>query len=539
MKYLLPLLLFCNTAFSQNREAIDSLKLIISESTEDTVVCEAYLQWGGTLYLVNPDSSAILWLKAGEIAEKNLQLDLSPSATKSFSKMYAEALHSVGIVRKHQGEISEALDLLHKSLAIRERIGDKYGIALELNNIGLISKKQGDKSKALECYKRSLSVREEIRDSTGIAATLNNLGTLYGEQGDIAKSLEYAYKSLKIREEIGDKQGASTSLNNIGFIYKQQGNSAEALNHFEKSLKIREELGWKKGIAVSLNNIGTAYDDKGEIEKGITYHQKSLIIYEEISDKAGIAQALVRLGNAYCELDSMKKGMQLLNRAFVASSYIEHKQWLGYTAENLGAWHLRMNNMDSAKYYLKFALKIGQELGAPRNIKRAAKKLSKVYKLEENFKLTLNMYELHIQMRDSINNEETQKATIRQQTKYEFEKTQLIKNQQLQEASRKFQEETIRRDNLQYSIIFLGILFVFGLVLSLGFIKLSPVIAEGLIFFAFLLLFEFLLVLSDPYVDGVTGGEPIYKLLLNAILAGLIFPAHAFFEKKLKKRLVK
>ena len=52
------------------------------------------------------------------------------------------------------------------------------------------------------------------------------------------------------------------------------------------------------------------------------------------------------------------------------------------------------------------------------------------------------------------------------------------------------------------------ILVVFGLVLSLGVVKVSPKVAEGLIFFAFLILFEFLLVLSDPYVDSVTGGAP-------------------------------
>ena len=37
----------------------------------------------------------------------------------------------------------------------------------------------------------------------------------------------------------------------------------------------------------------------------------------------------------------------------------------------------------------------------------------------------------------------------------------------------------------------------------------------------------------------INEGEPIYKLLLNALLAGLIFPLHAFFERALKKRLVK
>jgi putative effector of murein hydrolase len=79
---------------------------------------------------------------------------------------------------------------------------------------------------------------------------------------------------------------------------------------------------------------------------------------------------------------------------------------------------------------------------------------------------------------------------------------------------------------------------LFGIVLSLGFIKVSPTIAEGIIFFAFLILFEFLLVFTEPYLEQYTNGEPIYNLLANAVLALLIFPVHAILEKLLKKRIV-
>ena len=67
----------------------------------------------------------------------------------------------------------------------------------------------------------------------------------------------------------------------------------------------------------------------------------------------------------------------------------------------------------------------------------------------------------------------------------------------------------------------------------------SERMAEGIIFFSFLILFEFLLVLADPYIDRWSSGAPGIKLLFNAGIAALIFPAHAFFESKLKGKLVK
>jgi hypothetical protein len=72
-----------------------------------------------------------------------------------------------------------------------------------------------------------------------------------------------------------------------------------------------------------------------------------------------------------------------------------------------------------------------------------------------------------------------------------------------------------------------------------GKFKLPMNVVEGGIFFTLLILFEFLLVLFDPFIAKYAGGEPAYSLLINSGLALLILPFHGFFEKLLKKRLQK
>jgi len=54
-----------------------------------------------------------------------------------------------------------------------------------------------------------------------------------------------------------------------------------------------------------------------------------------------------------------------------------------------------------------------------------------------------------------------------------------------------------------------------------------------------LLFFEFTLVMLDPYIEQYSSDAPAIKLGFNAILAGLIFPLHALFENKMKKRIAK
>ena len=226
---------------------------------------------------------------------------------------------------------------------------------------------------------------------THLGGALNNIGYVYRNQGDIPKALEYYHKSLKIQEEIGDKSGIATSLNNIGLIYYNQGDLPKALEYYHKSLKIEEEIGNKKGIATSLINIGTIYSGQGDIPKALEYFHKSLKIQEEIGGKSGIALSLNNIGGI-----ELKKG----NDSGIAA----------------------------AKQHFLKALEIAQEIGYPDLISLASSNLSKVYEKQGKGMLALAMHQLHIQMRDSINNEATMKASIQQGAKYEYEKVQAVKD---------------------------------------------------------------------------------------------------------------
>lgn len=490
----------------EGSRTIDSLKLVIEKVEHDTSVCQAYLSWGEQVYMSNPDTALVLWQKALDIAARNVLQGPSnalPAGQAGLEKKYlsalADALNNIGYIYGEKGEITKALEYYHKSLKIEEEIGNKQGIATSINNIGYIYKNQGDIPKTLEYFHKSLKIYEGIGYKKGIAMTLNNIGSIYHYQGDIPKALEYWNKTLKIYGDIGDKSGLADAFNNIGIIYTNRGDHTKALEFHHKSLKIDEEIDNKEGIANSLNNIGYIYGVKGDIPKALEYAHKSLKIYEDVGHKKGIAKSLY----------------------------------------NIGVIELKRGALTSALNYGLRGLEIAKEIGSPELISRNSGLLSKVTNKQGSFEEALEMYELHIQMRDSIKNEETQKATIRQQTKYEFEKAQLVKEQEEKETARQLAEETSRRDNLQYSVILIAILVLFSGILALGFINVSERMAEGIIFFSFLILFEFLLVLADPSIERWSGGAPGIKLLFNAGIAALIFPAHAFFESRLKGRLVK
>ncbi len=440
-----------------------------------------------------------VWPKYNSWVYEFVNQKLKITNGKTLKKSLADALNNIGYLYSSQGQLKEALDYYGRGLKIREEIDDKKGISNSLNNIGYLYETQGQVKEALDYYGRGLKIQEVIDDKKGASNSLNNIAEIYRNQDQLNEALKYHIHSLKIREEIGYKYGIANSHNNIGLIYKKQGQFEEALEYHNKSLQIREEIGDKKGIANSLNNIGAIYTIKGQFKEALNYDIKSLKVSEEIGDKEGI----------------------------------------GLSLNNIGYLHKNQGHFKEALEYGNRSLKISKEIGIPWSIKYAAKLLSGIYEKQGNGMKALEMYKLYIQMKDSINNEATQKASIRQQTKYEFEKAQIVKENEAKEQSRLEAEATGRRNNLQYSLMFLGILVLFVGILFLGFIKVSPSLAEGLIFFAFLILFEFVLVFTETYLEHYTQGEPMYNLFANSILALLIFPLHSVLERLLKKRILK
>ena len=171
--------LFCCSMAQGQTTKIDSLKAVIEAADHDTSICNAYLILGEEIYLNNPDTALIIWQMANDLAQGNLDNDSPPTLEKRYLSFLANALNNIGYIYKNQGDIPLALEYYHKSLKIKEDIGNKKGIATSLNNIGYIYKSQGDIPFAMEYYHKSLKIEEELGNKSGIAISLNNIGYIY------------------------------------------------------------------------------------------------------------------------------------------------------------------------------------------------------------------------------------------------------------------------------------------------------------------------------------------------------------------------
>ena len=98
----------------------------------------------------------------------------------------------------------------------------------------------------------------------------------------------------------------------------------------------------------------------------------------------------------------------------------------------------------------------------------------------------------------------------------EIEMAEMERERKVAEELKIKTQKTERRNLLEYSGMVIGLIIIGLFVTLLGFVKVRHWVAEGITFFVFLLFFEFLLVLLDPYMDKFTKGEPAYKLLIRS-----------------------
>jgi tetratricopeptide (TPR) repeat protein len=468
-------------------EANDSLKFLAIHR----------ISWKGFLYTL-PDSAFYYAQQRFDYADKLLSKTTDKNKRTTLIKQQAAAKITQGVAKRIKLHFQEALTFYLKADSLYSSINDTIGNLTSLGSIAVLYSMEGNYAKAIEMYTKTLLLAEELNNKPLISNTLSNIGNIYKDIKDFEKAINYYQKSLDLRIQLDDKIGIATSTHNLGMIYYDMNNFVKALEYYFQSCELNKEIGEKEGFANSNTAIAHIYKEQGKYEEAKVLYEESKKIQEEISDMNGLL----------------------------------------HTLNGLASLYILKNDYKQAQSIALYTYQLAKENNLINLIAEAAKYLYESHKNLNQHKDALAYYEIHILYKDSLTNESTQKDIYRQEMSYEFEKEQLIKQQQEQEQARIEQEEKERRDNIQYSLIFLGILLVFGAVLGSGKFNISPKFAEGLIFFAFLIFFEFCLVLLDPLIDNWSSGEPIYKLLFNAVLAGAIFPLHAFFERVLKKKVI-
>ena len=324
-------------------------------------------------------------------------------------------------------QLNEILQYAQPALALSEKLNYENGNARALNNIGFVYDNNGQITLALDYYSRALKILQRSNDNLGIATELNNMATIYYNQHDEKKALEYYTKSLHYYEKINDRHGMAEAYNNMGGVNRHLGNYAKSTEFHITALKITREINDSIGIASSLHDLGMVYGEMKDPAKALPYFIQSLNISKTMKDEIGMIRSLNNIGAVY----------------FDQKKYVEAERFC-------------LQSLDAAK-----------QRGLPEFIRNASQRLRLIYEKTKRYNNALEMYKLYIQMSDSINNRETEKAAVQKQMQYEFDKQQAADSVKVAEgkkiAAAELKTEVNKRTSLYAGLalvlIFVGFIF--------------------------------------------------------------------------------
>jgi len=303
--------LFPNKGIAQDQAAIDSLKLIVIESKEDSIKIDALIALGYQYRYVQPDSALDYFYEALEISKNINSL-----------KFQALCFRNLGIVIEHQGFYDKAMVEYFKALEVYEEIGDKIGIARCYNDIAIIHYMQKSYELSGEYLTKSFEIKEEMGDREGVSTYYSNMAIIKNEQGQFESAIDFVHKSIELFEELSDRDGIATAHANLGSINYSMGAYETSLEFHIKSIELYTELNNKEGLAHSYSNVSNLYAliadstaTSGEqriayLNEAIIYGNMSLEIAEEI-DALFIENFVAStLMNVYEKLGSYRKALE-------------------------------------------------------------------------------------------------------------------------------------------------------------------------------------------------------------------------------------
>jgi two-component system, NtrC family, sensor kinase len=134
-------------------------------------------------------------------------------------------------------------------------------------------------------------------------------------------SMKYGLKALALAKQIGFHRGEANALYCLAYLHREIGELPKALDLTFKALKIGEENQYLDILASCNTMIGIIYFDLNDYSKSISFYQKAISINMQRGNNTNFQQNL-----------------------------------------NIAASYLRMNNLDSGKYYLELAYKKGSTI---------------------------------------------------------------------------------------------------------------------------------------------------------------------------------
>lgn len=384
--------------------------------------------------------------------------DFSGQARASYGLAYVYSFRSDFVTSEKFGQ---------KALEFFEMAGDHRGMINSLNVLAYLARQEKDLRKAKGYIERAIAAAREVRDTLPLADAMNNLGNVYKEMALISQAIDAYFEALRLWEMKNDTAGMSLAYGSIGLAYFYQKNYSKALEYSLKHLSLSEKRGDLWEMAKMCNNIAQIYNSRSVFDSALIYNRMSLNLHRTINLESGEADACINIASTLLHLEQRDSALWYSEKAIEIAVKNEITVPPSYYV-TLGNVEQSLGNYSSAADNALRARAIARERAMPLVISDATLLLSEIYGRTGRDDLAYRFLREHMQLKDSISNDQFLQQVTRMEIQYDFDK-----KQEAAEHAR-LQERLISENKIRQQRIYLGglaILLIIIAVLSLLYLR--------------------------------------------------------------------
>jgi tetratricopeptide (TPR) repeat protein len=422
----------------------------------------------------------------------------------------------------------------------------------------------GENDKALNYNNLALSIATGTDNDSLKVNACNSLGNTYLNKNEKLLAFRNYLQALNVAEATGRQELMRTCYSALSDFYASLEDYERAKDFVAKKEALEIKYNQKYDLLETYSAIGALYVRAKQYDQGRKYYEKALALADSLQFEVYKINCYVSIVNLYLFSQQYQKGLEYFNAHPAVSDFMRQAGFDYYIDQAYGSMYTFMNKLDSGGYYLKKAepyfergatknnkcwfyanvalyyrkkndfdnailywdksKKLGEEIGSLNILQAAAQNLDTLYQLKGDYKNAHLYNSLYHQYKDSLQ----QLAKEKDMMTLEIDNENKRKEREIKLQ----QEETRRRHNIQYMAITIAIAGIFILLVMAGVFSVSRTTIKILGFFAFIFLFEFIILIADNMIHAFTHGEPWKIMIIKIALIAILLPLHHWLEEK-------
>ena len=393
-----------------------------------------------------------------------------------------------------------------------------------------------NKDSTYSYLQKGLQLAEQLNFIKGEMELRNDISEILYRFGNYPQALKFSLGSVKRSEQLKDTDNLFWSLRNTMMTYEYLPGEEKQIINYAERIKALVHSGFYKDpkekelkeLIGYINHAAQYYEIIGKMDSALYFRQRSYEIALNMKDDEMLSLAIGNLAGVQEKMGNNDLAFAYYKMNIPYAERAGRYDILSYTKLSLARMFQEKLQFDSAFYYTRQSLSDVEKSQNPSGLVEIYTTLSDLYKKYNKYDSSYKYLQLKVNLKDSLFSQEKLKDVQNQS----FAET--IRQQEIVEQ--KVKENAERKQNIQLSAVAIFIILFFLFVLLLSRKKRNTSLISFLGMLSILMIFEFIAMLSHPYIEVWTNHNPILMLLILVIIASILVPLHHRLEHWIKKR---